>query len=110
MALSPARAMLPPESEAHFQRELVKFAEAAGYRVYHTKFSWKSASGFPDLCLVRRRDRRVIFAELKRDSGVETAAQREWLSDLEWCEQEVYTWRPRDWPRIAEILTREGWR
>lgn len=52
-----------------------------------------SGVGFPDMVLVRGRDRRLIFAELKRDRGprgggehehVEpTVEQRAWLADLE---------------------------
>jgi hypothetical protein len=99
---------IPRETESHFQAELLRLAHALGYRTYHTNDSRRSVAGFPDLVLVHRHKRRVIFAELKRNNEQPQPDQREWHSDLEWCEQEVYVWRPADWTRIVEILTAGG--
>lgn len=81
--------------------------------------------GFPDLVLVRARDRRLIFAELKRDGEYPTPDQARVLTLLSSVEQlpvaplrpvgvrsvrsdapriEVYIWRPADWPEIEAIL------
>jgi hypothetical protein len=74
--------------------------------------------GFPDLVLVRRRDARLIFAELKRDrTGHEhrlTPEQNAWLDDLRAVADhldegtvagvEVYVWRPSDLETVKEIL------
>jgi hypothetical protein len=62
---------LPRQTERSFQAQVVKLAELLGWRCYHTLRSEGSASGFPDLVLVRARHPkpRVIFAELKADRG-----------------------------------------
>jgi len=68
---------------------------------YHTLRSKGSQSGFPDRVLVRDR---IIFAELKRDKGKPTEAQKEWLDALAGAGAEVYLWRPQDLDEIATIL------
>jgi hypothetical protein len=74
-----------------------------GWTRYHTFLSVRSAPGFPDLVLVRPP--RLIFAELKSETGKVTDAQQAWLALLEACPGcEVYTWRPADLPAIAELL------
>ncbi len=79
-------------------------APMLGWRLcYHTLRSKGSQSGFPDRVLVRDR---VIFAELKREKGVVTDAQREWLDGLAAVGAEVYLWRPSDLDEIAEILSK----
>ncbi len=78
-------------------------APMLGWRLcYHTLRSKGSQSGFPDRVLVRER---VIFAELKREKGVLTPAQIEWLNGLARAGAEVYVWRPSDLDEIAQILT-----
>ena len=82
-------------SERAFQRQVAELAELTGWRVYHTYDSRRSSPGFPDLVLVRAP--RVIFAELKRERGRVTAAQREWADELGQCPGvEYYLWRPGD--------------
>jgi hypothetical protein len=81
--------------------------EAAGHlgwtKRYHTRFSWKSERGFPDLVLVRPP--RLIIAELKRDDRDTTAEQEDWLSTLRLVPGiEVYVWRPRDYDEVIRIL------
>ena len=90
-------------SERDFQRQVVELAELQGWRVYHTYDSRRSNPGFPDLALVRPP--RVIFAELKRERGRVTAAQREWAQALRAClGVEYYLWRPSDWDEIVEVI------
>jgi VRR-NUC domain len=60
------------------------------------------SSGFPDLVLVRDR---VIFAELKREGGKLSAAQREWVEALEKAGAETYVWFPSMLDQVAEILS-----
>lgn len=106
-------------------------AEAAAYRVvpppldglvFHPQYSLGSEPGWPDLTLIRRRDRRLIFAELKAEKGVVSARQAEVLellrslADAEtWgmlrgephqfgARIEVYVWRPSDVDAIVEVL------
>ncbi len=77
-------------------------APMLGWRLcYHTLRSKGSQSGFPDRVLVRER---VIFAELKREKGVPTPAQIDWLNGLAAAGAEVYLWRPSDLDEIAKIL------
>jgi hypothetical protein len=91
-------------------------ARTVGWKVYHTRYSIKSASGFPDVVAVSRTRRRVLYAELKREglfptesrfapSGHWVVGQREWLKDLADAGAEVYLWWPSDTRDIATILT-----
>lgn len=56
--------------------------------IYHPRYSLGSEPGWPDLVLVRRRDRRLIFAEIKAEKGVLKARQAEVLDLLRQFEQE----------------------
>jgi hypothetical protein len=73
------------------------------WSVYHTRYSIGSTAGFPDLVLVRER---VIYAELKRETGKPTGNQLVWLDILHNARQEVYLWRPSDLMDIAITLQR----
>lgn len=68
---------------------------------YHTLRSKGSTSGFPDRVLVRDR---VIFAELKKEGGKPTDAQRTWLTGLAKAGAEVYLWRPSDLEEAGAVL------
>ena len=68
---------------------------------YHTLHSKGSQHGFPDRVLVRDR---LIFAELKREHGKPTVAQKEWLDGLAGAGVETYLWRPSDLDEIATVL------
>lgn len=70
---------------------------------YHTLRSKGSRSGFPDRVLVRDR---VIYAELKRETGTPTDTQIEWLTGLATAGAEVYLWRPSDLDEIARVLSK----
>lgn len=100
--------------------------------VFHPRYSMGSEPGWPDLTLIRRRDQRLIFAELKTEKGrlhprqeavLELlsvfAANRSWwdddLSVADWNANraaawsptpllEVWVWRPSDLGAIAEDL------
>ncbi len=69
---------------------VLAMARALGWRAYHTRDSRGSEPGFPDVVLARRG--RVIFAELKTESGRVTRPQLEWLGDL----PGAVIWRPGD--------------
>ena len=64
-------------------------------------------AGFPDLVLVNREKKRVIYAELKSDKGCIRPEQNRWLDDLSAAGQEVYLWRPKDSDDIIKILQTE---
>ena len=92
-------------SERQFQNVVVRLARAAGWKVYHTHDSRRSAPGFPDLCMVRER---VVFAELKTNTGRVSAAQRDWEKALRDAGAEVWIWRPDDMPIIERTLAKRG--
>lgn len=106
---------LPPQSESSFTRQVLQLAKLHGWRSAHfrpaqTKRGWRTAvqgdgKGFLDTVLVRGR--RLIFAELKSDTGRLTVEQRAWIAALEGTGVEVYTWRPSDWAEIERVLSDE---
>jgi nucleotide-binding universal stress UspA family protein len=120
----------PPQAtgadEKHFMADVVKLAKRLGWRVYHTHNSRRSEPGFPDLVLARPKiitgpyamsAARVIFAELKTETGKVEPAQQEWLDVLQAVAEnagnngrnvEVYLWRPSMWPEIERVLKGEA--
>lgn len=71
------------------------------WRYYHTRNSKRSVAGFPDLTLWRER---VVFAELKTETGKLTRAQEDVVEQLQMAGAEVYVWRPSDRPEVERIL------
>jgi hypothetical protein len=92
-------------TEKAFQADVVRLAESLGWEWYHTHDSRRSPSGFPDLVLVRER---VVYAELKTESGTLSAEQTHWLNRLKAARAEAYIWRPSAWAAVEAILTRKG--
>ena len=90
-------------SERDYQKQIVELAETLGWRVYHTHDSRRSNPGFPDLVLVR--DSRLVFIEVKRQSGKLSLAQKDWLTALsEVAEVTTLIARPSDWEQVASCL------
>lgn len=100
-------------SESQLQAAIIDCAWAAGWKVHwipdwifrlamgslkrspRRGRKW-SPPGVPDLVLVKSG--RLIFAELKSETGRVRIPQREWLDELESVENiEVHVWRPRHW-------------
>jgi len=82
--------------------QVKELAKLFGWRVYHPAFSLNPAErGYPDLTLVRER---IVFAELKTDTGKVTTSQEEWIVALKNAGVEVYVWRPYQLEEIAKIL------
>lgn len=79
---------------------------------FHPRIMYRTEPGWPDLTLIRRRDRRLLWAELKREKGQLTPRQELVLDLLRSLETppgsglrvEVFVWRPSDWPTILEVL------
>lgn len=114
-------------TELEFQRQLFGdngLATMLGWLHVHwrpakTAHGWRTlgsgplAKGWPDHVLVRERDQRLLFVELKSDRG-KLSPDQEWvLGVLRSLEQvglfdgpliEVHVWRPRDIEKIAEVL------
>jgi hypothetical protein len=95
-------ATMPALSEKDFQRQVLDVAHIFGWVVYHPMLSKWSERGFPDLTMVRRD--RLVFAELKRQSGKTSEHQDQWLALLGATAAEVYVWRPSDLETIAAVL------
>jgi hypothetical protein len=95
----------PPISEKAFMRQVIDLAHLRGWDlVYHPWISVKSESGWPDLCLTRVKDGRMVLAELKAESGKLTPRQAEVLDILRSAVSEVYVWRPSSWNEIESVL------
>ena len=90
-------------TEKEFQSQVVTLARILGWLVYHPYDSRRSEPGFPDLTMVRAG--RLIFAELKSETGKVTLAQKDWARELELSDAEYYLWRPADWNMLERILT-----
>lgn len=100
--------------EKDWQRSVRDLAAQLGYAMYHTFDSRKSDTGFPDLVLVSRQRRRVVYLELKREevddrgrvtgNGKVTDRQAKWIRDLHYAGAEVYLARPRNLDDLAVVL------
>lgn len=108
-------------SEKQFQARVIDLLHLYGYRVAHfmpavnARGQWRTpvaadGKGFPDLVAVRpetagrHRSPRVMFVELKTDTGRMSKEQVAWQTDLLAAKSEAYVWRPRDWDNIVEIV------
>lgn len=115
-----ARALMNSQiSEAAWQAQILELAALNGWTAFHIPDALFKAlhaqgrakgyqmpqAGFPDTVLVRPP--RLVFAELKSESGSLTNAQKIWLELLRACHVEVYCWKPRDWDVAKETLSRE---
>lgn len=99
-----APAAAPPlkMSEAQYQQRILEYCDFLGLLVFHDNDSRRNRAGFPDLVIVGRR--RVLFRELKTDTGKLRDDQKTWLSRLVAAGADVGVWRPRDWPQVVQIL------
>lgn len=110
-------------SELDFRRQVIGLAEMlgwehVGFRAAQTVHGWRTpvtgtlGKGWPDLTLVRKRDRRLIFAELKAKTGKVSPDQLRVLDVLRCLEHdeppapriEVFIWHEGDINAIAEVL------
>lgn len=114
---------VPPLSEKDFQRQVTDLGEVLGwdwahFRPAQTARGWRTpvsgtiGEGWVDLVLVRARDRRLVFAELKSDRGAVSPRQmavldilrslacpdapRHGFVGMTHAEVEVHVWRPSD--------------
>ena len=83
----------------------MRVAKMLGWLCYHTYDSRRSASGFPDLVLVRER---VLFRELKVGKNKLSQSQELWRDSImdtggDWAE-----WRETDMDDIVADLSRKN--
>jgi hypothetical protein len=105
-------------TEKQFQKQVIDLARLFGWKVAHFrpamvtrggKVKYETpvgadGKGWPDLVLVHRRRRLVLFVELKVGKNTTTPEQEAWLDDLFECGQLVTDWRPEQWPDIEAML------
>lgn len=107
-------------SETAFRATVIEAAERLGWKLWSVNDSVYRAlvvaarelgihftppkSGLPDLLMVRGD--RLMFVELKSNTGTVRPEQREWLDALGAVPYpvEVHVWRPRMWNEVEEIL------
>lgn len=92
-------------TERELQTEVIRIAKAYNWEVYFTFDSRLSPRGFPDLVLVRER---VIFAELKTETGRLSKEQIKWRKKLLEANAEYYLWREEDLLDITMTLGKRG--
>jgi len=109
------RALLRAVKEKDFQAQVIELAQRLGWLAYHfrsvlverkdgSKY-WATPiegdKGFVDVVFVRDR---VLFAELKSETGRLSQEQAECIARLGRGGAEAYVWRPSNWPAIEIIL------
>jgi hypothetical protein len=111
VTLTPAERSLRNITEAQWQRTVTDLATLGGWLWYHSPANrpvrgrvQNIVAGFPDLTLVRGS--RILFFELKRQTGRVTPAQIEWLAALAAAGAEVHILRPSDTEKVRLLLTR----
>lgn len=111
--LTPNERMLRELTEAQWQKVVTDVADAYGWTWWHAPDNrpvkgriQRIKPGLPDLIMVRGK--RLIFAELKRETGSTTAAQDDALDKLGGTNAETYVWKPRDRAEVMRILA-PGW-
>lgn len=89
-------------SEKVFQRAVTDLMKRTGWKWHHQTISRKSAAGWPDLVACRER---IIFIELKSETGTLEAEQANWRDRIIAAGGEWHLWSPSDWAKIVEVLT-----
>lgn len=93
------------ELEKDFQERVCTFARLNGWKVYAIPDSRRATlAGYPDLTMWNVKQKRIVWAELKREKGKTSPAQDMTIQELQIVGCEVYVWRPSDWDEITKIL------
>lgn len=90
-------------TESELREQVVSLAHALGWKVFslpinRTVRPVKDAVGYPDLTLARHG--RVLFMELKTETGVLTDVQFAWMRELPY----FHVIRPSDIPSLPRVL------
>ena len=103
----------PPMSEATWQEQLLDLAHFLGWKHMFVRKSigkgkkWTTATnvkGWLDLTLWHERQQRVMFVELKSESGEPTPEQLAMMASWTKAGQENYLWYPSDLETAKAIL------
>lgn len=100
------KAIRSTELERDFQARVCQLAVMLGWSVYSIPDSRRATvSGYPDLTMWHPKRKRFLLAELKRENGRVSPAQKQVIADLLSCGLEVHLWRPSDFDtKIVPIL------
>lgn len=88
-------------SERLFQAKVIEILKFYSWLYYHTADSRRSVGGFPDLVACRER---LVYVELKTETGELSADQQRWQEALRRAGEETYVWRPSDLVTIVRVL------
>jgi hypothetical protein len=98
--------------EREWQKHVMEIATQLGWLYYHAPDNkpvngrvQNITAGFPDLVLVKAP--RIVYAELKRETGKLSPAQEKWLYLLKACGQEAYVWRPSNLNDVIATLRKK---
>ena len=98
-----------------FERVVTDALRLFNWRFVHqrpaqTSRGWRTAltghKGFPDFVAVRGE--RLLFIEIKGDTGYPDPEQRAWRDALIAAGAEWACWRPKDWDAVKHLLAPEG--
>ena len=85
------------EGKGGLRESVELLARQCGYVTRHIRDSrGQNVLGMPDELLLHPKQRRLIWAELKREKGTTTLDQDLYMQALIECGEEVYLWRPSD--------------
>lgn len=115
--LTPQDRLLRQITERQWQSKVEHILSMHGWLYYHAPdniprngYIQNIRAGFPDLVAVRGS--RVLYVELKKETGKLSPAQEEWLDALRAAGQtvghEVYVWRPSDIEQVISTV-KENW-
>lgn len=115
--INPAYLGIRESGRDGFQAEVMKLVRRHGWAcgqddeadlpglTYHAlRGMGATERGWPDLTLIRRRDRRLLFREIKGEDKELTPRQAAVLELLRACGQDAEVWRPSQLQQIAEML------
>jgi hypothetical protein len=89
-------------TEAQWQAQVIDYAHLRGFRVIHNTDSRRTQPGVPDLMLIKPP--RLLFVELKSETGKVRPEQRQMISDLRACGQLAAVYRPSHFPILRALL------
>lgn len=102
-------------NETEWMGQVTQLADLYGWKWAHfrpakTQHGWRTpvsgtiGKGWPDLTLVRERDKRTVFVETKRQGKHPDPDQAAILELLRRCGHEVYVWQPSDIDEVMRVL------
>tara|TARA_R110002110_G_scaffold148645_2_gene339757 strand:+ start:939 stop:1304 length:366 start_codon:yes stop_codon:yes gene_type:complete len=104
-------------TEAELQATILDMAQTFGWRCHHEYDSriaprgrgsrTMTDKGYPDLTLVRGD--KLLYVEVKKESGKVSRDQELWLAALRACGVRAEVWRPSDLDNgTIEVILKEG--